>query len=251
MKILFTICGRAGSKGFKNKNLKQLRGKPLVHYALALIGLYQKKHLEHECLISLNTDSKALIDITSSLRPDVVIVDRKPELATDTVGKIEVIRDSFLQLDDSEKPFDLVVDLDLTSPLREVSDLENLIDAHSYSEDEDKDVYFSVVPARRNPYFNMVKNINGKVTIVNPSEYTSRQQAPKVFEMNASMYSFRPDFLIGNSYIFNGVCGIIEMKDYLILDIDSEEDFEWLEFLFPKFLEDSSGLREIYRYKKS
>lgn len=38
MKILFTICGRAGSKGFKNKNLKKMNGVPLVFYTLASIA---------------------------------------------------------------------------------------------------------------------------------------------------------------------------------------------------------------------
>ena len=35
-KLLITICGRAGSKGFKNKNLKTFCGRPLVYYSLAI-----------------------------------------------------------------------------------------------------------------------------------------------------------------------------------------------------------------------
>ncbi|HFD3445547.1 TPA: acylneuraminate cytidylyltransferase family protein, partial [Enterococcus faecium] len=238
--------GRAGSKGFKNKNLKYLAGKPLVHFALAMIDIYQQKHPEHNCTTCLNTDSNELVELTTKLNPSVKIVERKPELATDTVGKIEVIRDSFLQLEREDNIFDLIIDLDLTSPLREVSNLEELIDEHL--KNLDKDVYFSVVSARRNPYFNMVKRIENEVTIVNKSRYTSRQQTPEVFEMNASMYSFKPEFLKKSNYIFDGQCGIIKMRDYLILDIDSEEDFKWLEFLFPKFLEDSSELQDIYNY---
>ena len=34
--ILITICGRAGSKGFKNKNLKTFLGTPLVYYTVAI-----------------------------------------------------------------------------------------------------------------------------------------------------------------------------------------------------------------------
>ncbi len=40
-KLLITICGRAGSKGFKNKNLKTFCGRPLVYYSLAAAGLFQ------------------------------------------------------------------------------------------------------------------------------------------------------------------------------------------------------------------
>ena len=97
-----------------------------------------------------DTDSNELVELTTKLNPSVKIVERKPELATDTVGKIEVIRDSFLQLEREDNIFDLIIDLDLTSPLREVSNLEELIDEHL--KNLDKDVYFSVVSARRNPY---------------------------------------------------------------------------------------------------
>lgn len=129
MEILFTICGRAGSKGFKNKiwNIWQESPSP---FALAMIDIYQQKHPEHNCTTCLNTDSNELVELTTKLNPSVKIVERKPELATDTVGKIEVIRDSFLQLEREDNIFDLIIDLDLTSPLREVSNLEELIDEH-------------------------------------------------------------------------------------------------------------------------
>ena len=34
MKILCTICARGGSKGVKNKNLKNLLGKPLIYHTI-------------------------------------------------------------------------------------------------------------------------------------------------------------------------------------------------------------------------
>ena len=34
MKILCTICGRKGSKGVKNKNLINIKGKPLIYYSI-------------------------------------------------------------------------------------------------------------------------------------------------------------------------------------------------------------------------
>ena len=43
MKILFTICGRVGSKGIKNKNIKSFVGKQLPLYTLSAIDLFLKK----------------------------------------------------------------------------------------------------------------------------------------------------------------------------------------------------------------
>ena len=45
-RLLITICGRAGSKGFKNKNLKNFCGRPLVYYSLSAAELFIKKHPE-------------------------------------------------------------------------------------------------------------------------------------------------------------------------------------------------------------
>lgn len=41
-RLLITICGRAGSKGFKNKNLKTFCGHPLVYYSLSAAELFTK-----------------------------------------------------------------------------------------------------------------------------------------------------------------------------------------------------------------
>ena len=39
-RVLITVCGRAGSKGFRNKNLKTFCGQPLVYYTLAAASLF-------------------------------------------------------------------------------------------------------------------------------------------------------------------------------------------------------------------
>ena len=44
-RLLITICGRAGSKGFKNKNLKTFCGQPLVYYTLSAAELFCKATL--------------------------------------------------------------------------------------------------------------------------------------------------------------------------------------------------------------
>ena len=58
MAILFTVCGRAGSKGFQSKNLKDFLGVPLVYYTLAAIRLWQQR-ADEEIDVVLNTDSEA------------------------------------------------------------------------------------------------------------------------------------------------------------------------------------------------
>lgn len=245
MNILFTICGRAGSKGFKGKNLKKFHGHPLVHYTLSAIDLFKTK-MNVEVDIGINTDSEELKKMTGNY-PGVILVNRKPELATDTASKISVIADTYKECENQKnKKYDMIIDLDLTSPIRTVSDIEKLV--QKKLESPYYDVIFSVVDSRRNPFFNMVKEDNEYVSLVNESTFTARQQAPTIYDMNASMYLYDPLFLRTQTRIFDGKCGIIKMKDYLVLDIDSEEDFIWMTYLYEKFLEEDEALREIYKH---
>ncbi|QQP69572.1 acylneuraminate cytidylyltransferase family protein [Carnobacterium sp. CS13] len=244
MTILFTICGRAGSKGLAAKNLKTFHGYPLIAYTLAAMDLF-KEQSSHQIDVALNTDSKEL-QKTIEDYPDVLLIDRKKEHATDTASKMAVIRDTYLQAKKiRQKEYDYVIDLDLTSPLRTVQDIFKLIEKKK--EHPELDVVFSVVESRRNPFFNMVKEEGNSVSLVNASTFTSRQQAPAIYDMNASMYLYDPKFLQENEYIFNGNCGVIQMQDYMVLDIDSEEDFKWMEYIYVKLLEEE-GIQDIYSH---
>lgn len=246
MNILFTICGRAGSKGFNNKNLKKLNGIPLVYYTLSVINLYQETHKEDNIVVALNTDSQELISLIKQQRivKNVQIVERKEDLAGDSAPKAAVIQSTYQQCK-SLMTFDVVVDLDITSPMRRLCDVENAI--NEFLSDSEYDLVFSVVPARRSPYFNMVEKRGKYYNKICESNYTARQQAPVVYELNASIYAYSPRFLEAKieKTILEYNCGIIEMPDYLVLDIDSEEDFVLLESLLPIFCEKDKGLKAI------
>ena len=75
-RLLITICGRAGSKGFKNKNLKNFCGKPLVYYSLSAAELFIKKHPELEIDVALNTDSEDLARLVAAEYPEVIYLPR-------------------------------------------------------------------------------------------------------------------------------------------------------------------------------
>lgn len=246
MNILFTICGRAGSKGFKNKNLKEMNGVPLVYYTLAAIKGYMDRHTDDAVEVAVNTDSEPLIDIIKRQKAlPIRFVERKEELAGDIVPKVDVIKDTFLACADFCA--DLVIDLDITSPMRRVVDIENIITEFNKGI---YDLVFSVVEARRSPYFNMVENKeDGYYRKICKSQYTARQQAPKSYEMNASIYAYAPAFLHGKieKTILDYNCGISVMPDYLVLDIDSEEDFQMMQYLHRYYCEQDSDLMFVHK----
>lgn len=244
MNILFTICGRAGSKGIKNKNIRDFLGKPLPFYTLSAIDLYLKKYNVNSDVV-VNTDSSELISMmkNNNIR-DVEIIERTEELSGDLVGKVDVIEDCLSKMESRMNcKYDMVVDCDITSPLRTVQDIYNLIKVQS---DTKADGTTSVTTSRRNPYFNQVKKTDNGYKLVIQSDFTCRQQAPEIFDMNASLYAYKPDFLRSKRDILDGHCEIIEMKDTGVLDLDHVEDFDLMEVIAKYLFENDNEFNEIY-----
>lgn len=234
MNLLFTLCGRAGSKGVKGKNARDFLDVPLVWYSMANIALYLEKYgANDEIKIVLNTDSEPLKDLVRRVKDvAVTIIHREEILAGDRVPKVAVILDSLNKAEALFScAFDMVVDLDITSPLRTVQDVFNAIERKRQR--PEVDVVYSVVPSRRNPFFNMVKEENGFFCKAIPSSFTTRQEAPSFYDMNASIYAYSPKALRQKEQatFFNSNCDAVEMKDTGILDIDSEEDYELMQVI--------------------
>lgn len=250
MKILFTICGRAGSKGIKNKNLKSFIGYPLPYYTLAVIDLFMRKHTQNEYVTVLNTDSDDLISLVKTYKNiHVHVVDRPSKLAEDNAPKVPVIEYSYSKICEAlNMDFDMVVDLDLTSPLRILRDLESLISKRANST---ADVIFSVTDSRRNPYFNMVKKTDDGYERVINSNYNARQEAPEIFDMNASMYAYKPAFLLSGKGIFDGVCDVVKMMDTAVLDIDHETDLIFMELIGKYLYDNDECFKAIYNHISS
>ena len=234
--ILFTVCARAGSKGVQGKNVRELCGKPIVYYTLDVYKEFAEKHKEMNVILAVNTDSELLIKQINQYEIDYIWVERKEELAGDTVGKADVIIDTLFQVEEKlSRIFDVVIDLDLTSPLRKLEDIEGTLNL--ILENKQCNFAYSVVEARRNPYFNMVCiKENGFYDRVIASEFTARQQVPKCYDMNASVYAYARDYLLDNSKE-NRRALIWIMEDNGILDIDSEKDFEMMQAILKHYKE--------------
>ena len=249
MKILFTLCGRAGSKGVKGKNARDFLDVPLVWYSMANISLYMERYGSGDDIkVVLNTDSEPLKDLVRRVKDvPVTIIHREESLAGDKVPKVAVILDSLKKAEEAFAcKFDMVVDLDITSPLRTVEDVKNAIERKKQR--DDVDVVYSVAPSRRNPYFNMVKEENGFFCKAIPSNFTTRQEAPVFFDMNASIYAYSPDALRNKEHatFFNSNCDAVVMKDTGILDIDSEEDYELMQVIAKYLYENEETFKETF-----
>lgn len=244
MRILFTICGRAGSKGIKNKNIKPFVGYPLPYYTLSAIDLFLKENKDYDYDIVVNSDSPELLSMMqNSGICKVDIIERSPELAGDSIGKIDVIHNCLDIMEERKScKYDAVVDLDITSPLRRKRDIKNAILTHF---ENNADVTTSVAPARRNPFFNQLKRTEHGFKKVIDSNFTARQQAPDIFDMNASIYVYNPNYLRTGKGVLDGYVECIEMYDTGILDLDHENDMELMSIIADYLFKNNIEFKEV------
>lgn len=225
MRILITICARKGSKRVKNKNMRDLMGKPLIAHTIETAKKWGRADR-----IIVSTDSNEIAEISREYGAEVPFM-RPNELASDTAPKLPVIQHAVKYLKDEEnEEFDLVVDLDPTSPLRTAEDLEN---AYNIMIQKNSINLFSVCLARKNPYFNMVElDDKGYAHLSKKLENPvfRMQDTPKVYELNASIYIYWTKYLFDMESVINDGSIIYEMPDERSIDIDSEVDFKMVEF---------------------
>lgn len=227
--VLCTICARGGSKGVKNKNIKILNEKPLIAYTIEQAR--ESELFEH---IVVSTDSDLIADVATKYGAEVFFK-RDAYMSSDTAGKLEVIKDAFIKSElYYQKQYDYLVDLDATSPLRSIDDIK---DSFAQFLRENNDNLITAMPSRRSPYFNLVEvGMEGKVSLSKILEngIVRRQDAPKSYDMNASIYIWKRDIILNEKTLFLDKTGLYVMPEERSIDIDTELDFEFVEFLMRK-----------------
>ena len=228
MKVLCTICIRKNSKGIKNKNIKLINNIPLFVHTLI-----QAKNSNLFENIVVSTDSRKIMNI--SKKYGVEIFFQRPKfLSLDSSPKIPTIRHALLKSEKFfNKKFEIVIDLDVTSPLRNIFDIKKALKLF-YKEQSNN--LISVCVSKKNPYFNMIEILDKKIRLVKNinNKIFRRQDAPMVYDMNASIYIWKRKALIYNDTLFTKKTAIFEMPEERSIDIDTIFDFKLVEFLLKK-----------------
>lgn len=230
MTRICTICARGGSKGVKNKNLRELLEKPLIAHSIL-----QAKESKLFDVIAVSSDSDEILRVSKEYGADYVIK-RPNELATDTAAKLPVIQHCVKEVEQlSNLQFDFMTDIDATSPLRTIEDIQNAINLLERHKDASN--LITATNARRSPYFNLVEeDEDGYVYISKPLEETvvRRQDAPKAYDMNASIYAWKRESFFSAQSVFTDKTILYIMPEERSQDIDSELDFEIVKLLAEK-----------------
>jgi CMP-N-acetylneuraminic acid synthetase len=225
MTTIATICARGGSTGVPGKNIKPLLGKPLIAWTIE-----QARACPFIENIFVSTDSEEIADVARSYGAEVPFI-RPAELATVTAGKLPVIRHLVDFVKRTGTDVAKIVDLDPTSPLRDIADIEACLDLLQPG----VGVVITGYESDKSPYFNMVEPVPGggfDLAKSLPTPIGRRQDAPMVYAMNASIYVWWETTL--DSGLFGPRTKLHVMPRERSIDIDSNIDFEMVELFMRK-----------------
>ena len=229
-RILGLICARGGSKGVPRKNLRPVGGKPLIGWSIAS-GLACP--LIDRLIVS--TDDPEIAETARNLGAIVPFM-RPAELATDKAPEWTVWQHAITVMARSGFEADYLVVLPPTSPFRSGEDITGCLER---LHNEDVDVVLSVTESGRNPYFNMVElDADGYATLAKKPQgrVARRQDAPTVYDITTAFYAARCDYVLKANGLFDGRVMATVIPPLRAVDIDTELDLKFAEFLIAEGL---------------
>lgn len=213
--VLVIIPARGGSKGIPGKNLKVLGSKPLIAYSIEMA-----QEIFEDSQICVSTDDEKIADFAKRYG-DIVPFMRPDQLATDTASSQDVIihaLDFF-----KEKEYKAVVLLQPTSPFRKKEHIEACINSFDFS----LDMVVTVFEPKSNPYFNLLEeNQEGLLIKSKPSNFTRRQDCPKVYEINGAVYVMNVESLRNKAISAFNKVKKVEMNSDDSVDLDTPLDWK-------------------------
>ncbi len=223
--VVGVVVARGGSKGLPGKNIRPLRGKPLLAYTLE--AARAARRLDR---VILSTDAPEIAEVGKKYGAEVPFL-RPKRLARDRTNTPPVIEHAVRYLEEHERyRVDIVVTLQPTSPLRRSEHIDAAIKLLLENPRFD-----SVISVREEVIFSPFWMFRAKGKILVPfvddgTDYSlkERQELPKVYQPNGAVYVTRRELLREKGVVFSayagGRTGFTIMDSVSSLDIDSHLD---------------------------
>lgn len=217
MRNLAVILARSGSKGLKDKNIKELSGKPLLAYTVEAALESGKYDLVH-----VSTDSELYADIAKEYGADVPFL-RDENLAGDKASSWDAVRYVVSEYEKRGKYFDTISLLQPTSPLRDAKDIRK---AFEVFETKDATGVVSLCEVEHSPLAcNTLPKDNSLNGFIDINKVGRRQDMGVFYRINGAIYIQRKDLLMkGDSIYSEGSYAYVMDKRHSV-DIDDEMDF--------------------------
>jgi N-acylneuraminate cytidylyltransferase len=223
---LAIIPARGGSKGLPGKNIRPLRGKPLIGWSLD--AAWSSRYVSE---IVVSSDDPEILSVAQGLGDHVSLV-RPAELARDDSSSIDVV----LQVLDTLPDYDWVVLLQPTSPLRTAADIDAALE-QCWATGAPACVSVSV--SVDSPWWMFGINAQGRLHAFLPPEQRPmrRQDLPELYSLNGAVYVARVDWLRQTRSFLGEETVAAVMPTERAVDIDTLHDFHLAECLMGRLAE--------------
>ena len=212
-RTLAVVAARGGSKGIPHKNLIDLCGKPLIAWTVL-----QAAAAHGVDVVAVSSDSDAILAAAEAA--GAVGVRRPDDISGDLASSEAAWLHTLEQVDGKLGPFERIVALQATSPIREASDIDHALDAF---EQQKLDSLLSVCEVE--DYFNWQIGKDGPEPInYDYHDRRMRQQIEKRYLENGSFYVFIPSLLRKTKNRLGGRIGMHVMERHKMFQIDRPED---------------------------
>ena len=232
-KILAIIPARAGSKGIKNKNIRLIKGHPLIAYSIAAA-----KKIPGVDKIICSTDSEKIARIAESYGAEIPFI-RPKNLALDFTPDFPVFYHAvnFLEKKEKFKP-NIIFHLRPTSPIRFDYDLSQSLKI--LIEDKRADSLRAVIKSRENPYKMWKISEEGYLTPILTVEgikeafNAPRQKLPTTYWHTGTLDIIKYDTLMVKKSMTGNIIIPYILDNNLIMDIDNIIELNLARSIIPK-----------------
>lgn len=230
MNILAIIPARGGSKGVHRKNLKNLKGKPLISYTIEAAKM--SKYVDR---LVVSTDDIEIAEVSKEYGAEIPCL--RPEmLAGDVSPTVDAVLHmiNFLKESEGYIPSHIML-LQCTSPLRNSKHINEAVEKLKNSSQK---ALISVCESEVNPYWtNVFDGDELKPFIKDGYKITRRQDLPIVYRVNGAIYIIETEVLLREkNFQPSSLTGYI-MDEYYSIDIDTELDFKIAEVIMNELIE--------------
>ncbi|MGL5524924.1 MAG: cytidylyltransferase domain-containing protein [Aeromonas veronii] len=218
MKNTYTaiITARGGSKGLSRKNVLDLAGKPMIAHTIT--AAQESGCFEH---VVVTTDCPEIKSV--SLSWNAGVIDRPPELATDSASSVDVLHHALSVLKNNGNITSHFVLLQPTSPLRNFKHIQEAIAKFEVS---DAASLVSVTEVNH-PIQKFLFDNDGVLNPVFSWEALTmpRQSLKPAFLVNGAIYICDYKLFIESKKLFLNPVISYYMNSHVSIDIDNLDDF--------------------------
>ena len=220
MNVLALIPARGQSKGVKRKNLRLLRGEPLIFWTIH--AAQQSTGIDE---VVVTTEDSEIADVARSFGVRRPLI-RPAQLAEDATPGVAPVLHAAEQL----PQFSLILLLQPTSPMRSVADIEGILE---FQRTTGATSLVSVTPVTESPqlFFSLERNHTLIPLLPGGLEMGRRQDFQQYHKLNGAMYLVEREWLLEHRTLVTSSTLGYEMPIERSIDIDTHEDFARAELL--------------------